>query len=141
MTVAEQLAAAGGPVTVRWEGKNTGVTREPLPTPSPAYIADKISGQYLWRCRNCSWHLLTDTDEALDHRCERKQVVRLGTTAKNALTALGITEESVSATLAAIGLPPTCGGCSRREAWLNRLDESLKLGEGIQLFKSAIGWK
>jgi hypothetical protein len=49
----------------------------------------------------------------------------------------------VASLLGAVGLPSTCGGCEKRQKWLNELDEHLELTEkgAVHAFKKAMGWK
>lgn len=96
-------------------------------------------GRYLWQCRACDWTYVNDGFDVA-HVCGRGQVTRTGDVVKLALMGVGITEERATAVLKAIGLPG-CGGCKRRQRWLNALDERLGLGEKMLQFKAAMGWK
>jgi hypothetical protein len=103
------------------------------------YIIDRIDNQTLWGCRACNWTLLTDSDEAILHACG-KHHIRLGDKIESVLTGLGITQERWKAAKASIGLPPTCN-CKSRIAWLNKLDNTLQLGDRLHGLKAALGWK
>lgn len=104
------------------------------------YITTLAPGHYLHQCRNCTWQLEAETDEPVEHRCGVKQVVRLGDKIEEGLTSLGITKERWIATKERIGLPATCQ-CAERQAWLNKIDEQLGLGEKLGAFKNWMGWK
>lgn len=138
-SVSELLAENGGTYTVAWEHSEHGPLRVRRPQPSTAYIADKLDGQYLWRCRNCAWHAFSETDEPLEHRCGDAKIVRLGDRVELALESVGITKDRWIALKAKIGLPATCD-CPSRKKWLSDLDASLGLGERIQLFTTKLGW-
>lgn len=64
---------------------------------------------------------------------------RLGDRVEFALTSVGVTKERWQAVKASLNLPPTCR-CEARQKWLNKLDESLGLGEKLADFTKAIGW-
>lgn len=107
--------------------------------PAATYITFLAPNYYLHQCRNCTWQLEAETDEPVEHRCGVKQVVRLGDKIEEGLTSLGITKERWIATKEQLGLPATCQ-CAERQAWLNKIDEQLGLGEKLGAFKNWMGW-
>jgi hypothetical protein len=105
-----------------------------------AYIINRTSdGKCIWGCRRCDWTIITETDEPLEHQCGTAQVTRIGDRVESALTSLGITKERWEGVRATVGLPPGCS-CNARKQWLNRLDQSLQLGEKLDRFSAALGW-
>lgn len=66
-------------------------------------------------------------------------IPRLGDRIEAALESVGVTPERWRAAKAAIGLPATCR-CAARKAWLDRLDETLGLGEKLAAFRAALRW-
>lgn len=74
-------------------------------------------------------------------RCGKAPLPLLGDRIESTLTSFGITKERVASTLEAIGLPPTCGGCEKRQQWLNQLDAQLGLTDKLAAFKQAMRWK
>lgn len=101
-------------------------------------IGSLSSGRTLWGCRNCSWTHENDGEE-VEHVCGSPKITRLGDRVKLALDSAGVTQDRVDAFLHEHGLPG-CGGCGKRQEWLNNLDKKLGLGEKIASFQQAMGW-
>jgi hypothetical protein len=108
-----------------------------LPT---TYLTQLTPADYLWQCRACDWTLRATTSEPVEHRCGRKEVVRLGDRVEAALSAVGITQEKWLDAKETIGLPRTCN-CAARKDWLNALDDKLGLGTNLNAFMKTMGWK
>jgi hypothetical protein len=62
----------------------------------------------------------------------------LGDRVEQALTAVGITQQSYQELKSAIGLPPGCN-CETRKRWLNKLGE--KLGDAAKAAAEAVSPK
>lgn len=96
------------------------------------------TGRYLWGCFSCDWTHETETDEPIIHQCGSNKVTRLGDRIASGLEAIGITKEAWAEFTT--GSPVPCGGCSKRQKWLNELDEKFGLGENVESLKSLLGW-
>lgn len=52
--------------------------------------------------------------------------ILLGTRIKQGLDAIGITQDRVAALVESIGLPPSCGGCAKRQESLDEFDRNVR---------------
>jgi hypothetical protein len=52
--------------------------------------------------------------------------VYLGSKIKAGLDSLGITQDRVAALVESIGLPPSCGGCAKRQEKLDEFDRKAR---------------
>lgn len=69
---------------------------------------------------------------------ETPKPIYLGTRIKQGLDSLGITQERVAVLVEAIGLPPSCGGCAKRQENLDEFDRKVRdwLSQAAEWFKS-----
>jgi hypothetical protein len=63
---------------------------------------------------------------AVEQPPEGTRPIYIGTAIKHGLDALGITQDRVAALVESIGLPPSCGGCAKRQEKLDEFDRKAR---------------